>query len=171
MIGLPGEKDEDFTLKQVDRVLSENDGEIAAVILEPLIQGAGGMNICRKEFFDKMVKKFKKAGVLVIFDEVMTGFGRTGKMFASDYLVEKPDIICLAKSITGGYLPLAATIFSEKIHNEFSGENINKAFLHGHSYSANPLACAAALASIEIFNKEKTLKKIKKNFFDSSTMP
>tara|TARA_B100001029_G_C15035457_1_gene439828 strand:- start:185 stop:1483 length:1299 start_codon:yes stop_codon:yes gene_type:complete len=156
------EKDEDFTLKQVDRVLSENDGEIAAVILEPLIQGAGGMNICRKEFFDKMVKKFKKAGVLVIFDEVMTGFGRTGKMFASDYLVEKPDIICLAKSITGGYLPLAATIFSEKIHNEFSGENINKAFLHGHSYSANPLACAAALASIEIFNKEKTLKKIKK---------
>ncbi|MBS91616.1 MAG: adenosylmethionine--8-amino-7-oxononanoate transaminase [Rickettsiales bacterium] len=156
------EKDEDYTLSQIDRVLSENKDEIAAVILEPLIQGAGGMNICRKEFFDKMVGKFKKSGILVIFDEVMTGFGRTGKMFASDHLVEKPDIICLAKSITGGYLPLAATVFSEKIHSEFLGENIGKAFLHGHSYSANPLACAAALASIEIFNKEKTLKKIKK---------
>ena len=115
-------------LNIVDEVLSKNQEDIAAVIFEPLIQGAGGMKVCRKEFFDSMLKKFRDAGVIIIFDEVMTGFGRTGKMFAADYLKNKPDIMCLAKSMTGGYIPLAATIFSEKIHREFLGGDIKKLF-------------------------------------------
>ena len=156
------EKEELISLKTADEVLSSNKDDIAAVIFEPLIQGAGGMKICRKEFLDKLLKKFRDAGVLIIFDEVMTGFGRTGKMFAADYLKTKPDIMCLAKSLTGGYIPLAATVFSQKIHDEFFGDDIKKAFLHGHSFTANPIACAAALTSLELFEKEQTLKKVNK---------
>ena len=156
------EKEELISLKTADEVLSDNKDDIAAVIFEPLIQGAGGMKVCRKEFLDKLLKKFRDAGVLIIFDEVMTGFGRTGKMFAADYLKTKPDIMCLAKSLTGGYIPLAATVFSQKIHDEFFGDDIKKAFLHGHSFTANPIACAAALTSLELFEKEQTLKKVKK---------
>jgi len=156
------EKEELISLKTADEVLSSNKDDIAAVIFEPLIQGAGGMKVCRKEFLDKLLKKFRDAGVLIIFDEVMTGFGRTGKMFAADYLKTKPDIMCLAKSLTGGYIPLAATVFSQKIHDEFFGDDIKKAFLHGHSFTANPIACAAALTSLELFEKEQTLKKIEK---------
>ena len=106
-------------MEEIDDLLSENLDEIAAVIIEPLIQGASGMRICRKEYLNKAMKKFRDAGVIIIFDEVMTGFGRTGKMFACDHLKVKPDILCLAKSLTGGYLPLAATIFDEKIHRNF----------------------------------------------------
>ena len=156
------EKEELISLKTADEVLSSNKDDIAAVIFEPLIQGAGGMKVCRKEFLDKLLKKFRDAGVLIIFDEVMTGFGRTGKMFAADYLKTKPDIMCLAKSLTGGYIPLAATVFSQKIHDEFFGDDIKKAFLHGHSFTANPIACAAALTSLELFEKEQTLKKVEK---------
>jgi len=156
------EKEELISLKTADEVLSGNKDDIAAVIFEPLIQGAGGMKVCRKEFLDKLLKKFRDAGVLIIFDEVMTGFGRTGKMFAADYLKTKPDIMCLAKSLTGGYIPLAATVFSQKIHDEFFGDDIKKAFLHGHSFTANPIACAAALTSLELFEKEQTLKKVEK---------
>ena len=145
------EKEELISLEKADEVLSTNKDDIVAVIIEPLIQGAGGMRVCREEFLDKLLKKFREAGVLIIFDEVMTGFGRTGKMFAADYLKTKPDIICLAKSLTGGYIPLAATVFSKKIHDEFFGDDIKKTFLHGHSFTANPIACSAALTSIELF--------------------
>ena len=151
---------EELSLKKVDDLLNNKNNDIAAVIIEPLIQGASGMKVCRPEFIDKVVKKFKSKNIIVIFDEVMTGFGRTGKMFASDFLRFEPDIICLAKSITAGYLPLAATVFSEKIHNSFVDKDFKKTFLHGHSYTANPVACSAALASIEIFKRENTLKKI-----------
>ena len=154
------EKEELISLEKADAVLSTNKNDIVAVIFEPLIQGAGGMKICRKEFLDKLLKKFKEAGVLIIFDEVMTGFGRTGKMFAADYLKTKPDIMCLAKSLTGGYIPLAATIFNKKIHDEFFGDDIKKTFLHGHSFTSNPIACSAALTSIELFEKEQTLEKV-----------
>ena len=106
----------------------KDDSQIAALILEPYVQAAGGMKVAEDGYLKEIRKLCDEYDVLLILDEVATGFGRTGKMFASDYLVEKPDIICLAKSITGGYLPLAATIFSEKIHNEFSGENINVGF-------------------------------------------
>ncbi len=117
--------------------------------------------MCRPDFLNKVVKKFQSNDIIVIFDEVMTGFGRTGKMFASDFLEVCPDIICLAKSITSGYLPLAATIFKEKIHQEFVDLELNKAFLHGHSFTANPIACSAAIESIKIFKNENTLERVK----------
>ena len=156
------EKDEEQSLKEIDDLLSENLEQIAAVVIEPLIQGASGMRICRKEYLNKAMQKFRDAGVIIIFDEVMTGFGRTGKMFACDHLKVKPDILCLAKSLTGGYLPLAATIFDEKIHRNFFGDDISKSFMHGHSFTANPVACATALCSIKLFDKENSLKKVKK---------
>ena len=156
------ERAEKIALEETEKIIDKNGKRIAAVIMEPIIQGASGMKICRTEFLDKVLKKFKDSGIIIIFDEVMTGFGRTGKMFAADYLKIKPDIICLAKSLTGGYLPLAATVFDKKIHDNFFGGDISKAFLHGHSYTANPVACASALASLDLFKKENTLKKIKK---------
>ena len=155
------EKNERFALSQINNLLEKKSNDIAAVIIEPLIQGAGGMRICRKEFLEKVVLKFQSAGIIVIFDEVMTGFGRTGKMFACNHLKEaQPDIICLAKSITAGYLPLAATIFSDHIYKEFVTSDINKSLLHGHTYTANPIACEAALGSIELFKINNTLQKI-----------
>jgi len=156
------ERDEKIALEETEKIIDKNGKSIAALIIEPIIQGASGMRVCRTEFLDKVLKKFKDSGIIIIFDEVMTGFGRTGKMFAADYLKTKPDIICLAKSLTGGYLPLAATVFSKEIHDNFFGGDISKAFLHGHSYTANPVACASALASLDLFKKENTLKKIKK---------
>ena len=154
------EESERLAMNTAFKIVEKEKDKIAAVILEPLVQGAGGMKICRKEFLDKLVKMFKDQGILVIFDEVMTGFGRTGKMFATDHLTMKPDIICLAKSLTGGFIPLAATVFSEEIHKVFVDTNFNKTFLHGHSFSANPVACAAALSSLNLFNEDKTFIKI-----------
>ena len=154
------EESERLAMNAAYKIVEKEKGKIAAVILEPLVQGAGGMKICRKEFLDKLVKMFKDSGILVIFDEVMTGFGRTGKMFATDHLTMKPDIICLAKSLTGGFIPLAATVFSEEIHRVFVDTNFNKTFLHGHSFSANPVACAAALSSLNLFSEDKTFTKI-----------
>ena len=152
---------ENKALEVANQIIENNENEIAAVIFEPLIQGAGGMKICRKEFFNDLVKIFKKAGIIVIFDEVMTGFGRTGKMFATDHLDAKPDIICLAKSLTGGFIPLATTVFSEEIHQEFVDLNFEKTFLHGHTFTANPVACSVALSSIELFEKDNTFSNIK----------
>ncbi len=154
------DKNEKTALVEIEKILDKNHNEIAAVIIEPLVQGASGMKICRKEFLEKVVRKFKSAGIIVIFDEVLTGFGRTGKMFAMDFLDVKPDILCLAKSLTGGCLPLAATVFDEKIYQAFLDSDIEKAFLHGHSYTANPVSCAAAIKSLELFETENTLKKI-----------
>tara|TARA_B100001057_G_scaffold62016_1_gene55333 strand:- start:303 stop:1610 length:1308 start_codon:yes stop_codon:yes gene_type:complete len=154
--------EEEKALKKIDILLHKNSENIAAVILEPLIQGASGMKMCRPQYLDNVVKKFQSKGILVIFDEVLTGFGRTGKMFALDHLENKPDIVCLAKSLTAGYLPLGATVFSEYIHQAFVDISIKKAFLHGHSFSANPIACSAALESLDLFEKENTFKRIKK---------
>ena len=155
-------EEEEKSLSTIDEIIDKNGNELAAVIIEPLVQGASGMKICRPSFLNKVVKKFQSNEILVIFDEVMTGFGRTGKMFALDYLDVCPDIICLAKSITSGYLPLAVTIFKEKIHQEFVDLELNKAFLHGHSFTANPIACSAAIESLKIFKKENTLSLVKK---------
>ena len=156
------ELSEKESIREVENIINKEKDNIAAVIIEPLIQGAGGMRICRKEFLNKLIKIFKDSGIIVIFDEVMTGFGRTGKMFALDHLSEKPDIICLAKSLTGGYIPLAATIFNEEIHKEFVDSNFKKTFLHGHTFTANPVGCSAALASLNLFTKDRTFKNIKK---------
>ncbi len=154
------EEKELYCLSEADKIINKFGKDLIAIIIEPIIQGASGMKICRPEYLNKLVKKFKQNNILVIFDEVMTGFGRTGKMFATDHLNVIPDIICLAKSITGGYLPLAATIFTERIHNQFINLDISKSFLHGHSFTANPIACSAANTSIELFEKENTFLKI-----------
>ena len=149
------------SLEAIDLILDQVENEVAAVIIEPLVLGASGMKIYRADYLDKLVKKIKKRKILVIFDEVLTGFGRTGKMFATDHLDSNPDIICLAKGLTAGYIPLAATIFSEHIHKQFVNDDFSKTFLHGHSFTANPISCAAAIASMKIFDEEKTLEKVK----------
>ncbi|HVY53573.1 MAG TPA: adenosylmethionine--8-amino-7-oxononanoate transaminase [Gammaproteobacteria bacterium] len=135
--------------------------ELAAIIIEPLIQGASGMRICRSEFLRGLESLAKQYGVLVIYDEVMTGFGRTGELFACKKAGTQPDIICLAKGITGGFLPLAVTICQEYIYQGFLSNNIQQALTHGHSYTANPLGCAAGLASLQLLLKPETDKKIK----------
>ena len=154
------ESKEAAALEQFTAALSEHAHEIAVVIVEPLVQGAGGMNTCRPEFISRIVELAHEADVLVMFDEVMTGFGRTGTMFACQQTTV-PDIICLAKGLTGGFSPLAVTVASEKIYEAFLGDKFSMAFAHGHSYTANPLGCAAALASLDVFENENTLERIK----------
>lgn len=134
--------------------------EFSCVIIEPLVQGASGMRMYSSEFLDSLTLLAKQYGVLVIFDEVMTGFGRTGKMFAMDYCNEKPDIVTLSKGLTAGVLPMGLTITSNEIFNAFLSPDTTKAFLHGHSFTANPLACAVACASLDLFERPETWKSI-----------
>lgn len=133
--------------------------EVAAVVVEPLVQGAGGMLVAPKGFLKEVEKTCRELGILLICDEVATGFGRTGKMFACFHEEVRPDILACAKGITGGYLPLAATLTTDEIYEAFLGEySEQKTFFHGHTYTGNPLACAAALASMEVFEKEAVLE-------------
>jgi adenosylmethionine-8-amino-7-oxononanoate aminotransferase len=140
--------EEDLFLGSLKRALETN--EIAAFIFEPLILGVGGMKIYSKELMNQAIQLCKENGVLTIADEVMTGFGRTGTLFACDQLREKPDMMCLSKGITGGFLPLGATLCKQEIFDAFLSSSKAKALLHGHSYTANPLACAAGLASLDL---------------------
>lgn len=142
-------------LNQAIELLQDQKDKIAAIVVEPLVQGASGMRMCRPEFMNSLLSLCKEAGILLIFDEVMTGFGRTGKLFAWQHLSVEPDIICLAKGITGGFLPLAVTIANSKIFNSFLGNNFSKALAHGHSYTANPIACRAASVSLQILQEDK----------------
>lgn len=149
-------------LKRMEETLIENSREIAAVIMEPLVQAAGGMIVSPPGYLKGVRDLCTKYGVLLIADEVATGFGRTGRMFACEHEEVVPDIICLSKGITGGYLPLAATVAKEEVYNAFLGEFKDlKTFFHGHSYTGNPLGCAAALACLDIFEREKTLEVLK----------
>jgi adenosylmethionine---8-amino-7-oxononanoate aminotransferase len=125
-------------------------GSVAAFIFEPLVQGAAGMRMYEATLLDQLIKYAQDHGVICIADEVFTGFGRTGKLFASDYLNHKPDIIALSKGITGGTLPLGVTACAKKIVSAFESGEIHKTFFHGHSFTANPLACACANASFEL---------------------
>ncbi len=148
-------------LNRVEDILSAHHEEIAAVVIEPMIQGAAGMITSPRGYTKGIRELTKKYGLLLIADEVATGFGRTGRMFACDHESISPDILCLAKGITGGYLPLAATLTTEGIFNAFLGEyKEKKTFFHGHSYTGNPLASAAAMANLKIMKKEKVLKKL-----------
>ncbi len=148
-------------LERMEDILRENSSGIAAVIIEPLVQAAGGMIVSPAGYLKGVRDLCTKYNALMIADEVATGFGRTGKMFACEHEDVVPDIMCLSKGITGGYLPLAATIATDEIYNAFLGEFRElKTFFHGHSYTGNPLACAAALACLDIFEKEETLKKL-----------
>ncbi|GAB6035532.1 hypothetical protein JCM15519_00910 [Fundidesulfovibrio butyratiphilus] len=151
---------EDKALADVAAYFAAHPGEVAGVILEPLVQGAAGMRMVRPEFLRRLAELTTKAGALVIFDEVMTGFGRTGTLFACQRARVKPDIVCLAKGLSGGFLPLAATVAGEEIYQAFLGQGFDKAFAHGHSFTANPLGCAAGLASLKVFEEEDTLDKI-----------
>ena len=126
------------------------DGEVAGVIVEPLIQGASGMRMCRPSFLQQVEKLVRASGALLILDEVMTGFGRTGPLFACTKADIQPDMICLSKGLTGGFLPMAMTVTRPFIFDAFWGQDISRAFLHGHSYTANPLGCAAGLASLDL---------------------
>jgi adenosylmethionine-8-amino-7-oxononanoate aminotransferase len=130
--------------------------EIAALIVEPLIQAAAGMLLYPPEYLKTVRRLCSKYNVLLIVDEVATGFGRTGCMFACEHVGISPDLMCVAKGITGGYLPLAATLTTEKLYRAF----LNHTFYHGHTYTGNPLACAAALANLDIFRKERTIEKL-----------
>lgn len=157
-IPVPTKGNEEKSLQAFSEAIETND--VAAFIFEPLVQGAGGMVMYDAKQLDVLMEKCKSKNILVIADEVMTGFGRTGKMFATDHCVNKPDIICLSKGLTGGFLPLGATVCCEKIYNAFLTSDRTKTFFHGHSYTANPLACTAGLASLELFDMEKTMGKI-----------
>lgn len=150
-----------YCLNRFEKIVKKNSKKICAVILEPLIQGAAGMIIQPKGFISGVRKITERCGILLIFDEVATGFGRTGKMFACNHEKVTPDILCLAKGITGGYLPLSATLLKEKIYRAFLGEYREfKTFFHGHTYTANPLACAVALASLKLFKEKKVLESL-----------
>ena len=137
-----------------------NLNEVAAFIYEPLLQAAGGMNMYAAEDLNELLCTLKQRDVITIADEVMTGFGRTGNLFASEYMHHKPDIICLSKGLTGGSLPLSITACRQEIFDSFLSDDLQKTFFHGHSYTANPIACAAALASLDLLQKEECLTNI-----------
>ena len=150
-------------LEKMEALLKRHHEDIAAVIIEPVVQGAGGMLVSPPGYLKGVKRLCRKYRVLLIADEVATGFGRTGKMFACEYEHISPDILCLAKGITGGYLPLAATITTERIYRQFLGKYKDfKTFFHGHTYTGNQLACTSAIASLNIFKKEKAIVKMQK---------
>ena len=143
-----------------DAIARERD-KLAAVVVEPLMQGAAGMWPHPPEYLRTLREATDEAGVLLICDEVATGFGRTGTMFASEQAGVAPDLLCVAKGITGGYLPLAATLATERIHDAFLGPPAEgRTFFHGHTYTGNPLGCAAALASLDLFERDRTLDRL-----------
>ncbi len=145
----------------MERLLVENEGEVAAVVMEPLVQGAAGILVHPEGYLHAVRELCDRRGVLLILDEVATGFGRTGRMFACEHEDVAPDLLCLAKGITGGYLPLAATLATERVYEGFLGEFEEfRTFFHGHTYTGNPLACAAALATLDVFEQERTLERL-----------
>jgi len=152
----PGNKEEILAL--LEKTLASND--VAALIYEPMIQGVGGMRLFDKETLDELLRIVKDKNVLLIADEVMTGFGRTGKTFASEYLSTLPDIVCLSKGISGGFLGMGATAANATVYQAFDTKDKKKVFLHGHSYTGNALACVAANASLDILLQSETLSKI-----------
>ncbi len=150
-------KREDKIIEQLEELLNNNPGKYAGIMIEPLVQGAGGMRMCREEFLQKLHWVNRQFGTLLLFDEVMTGFGRTGDWFASRRAQVEPDIICLAKGLTGGFLPLSVTVCSDEVYDAFRSDDPIKTFWHGHSYTANPIGCAAALASLDLMKENEAV--------------
>ena len=148
--------------QQVKETIEKYKNEIACFIYEPLLQGAGGMRMYSHKDLDSLLSLLKKENIICIADEVLTGFYRTGKFFAGDYLSEKADIICLSKGLTGGTMALGVTACTNEIYNAFVTDDKTKTFFHGHSFTANPLACTTALASLELLKRNKTSKKIER---------
>jgi adenosylmethionine---8-amino-7-oxononanoate aminotransferase len=143
----------------LDALLAEHGSQVAAVIVEPLVQGAAGMLMQPPGYLRQVRELCDEYGVLLICDEVATGFGRTGRMFACDHEAVTPDLLCLGKGLTGGYLPLAATLATERVYEGFLGRfDEFRTFFHGHTFTGNPLACAAAIATLETFERERTME-------------
>jgi adenosylmethionine-8-amino-7-oxononanoate aminotransferase len=148
-------------IEDAQEKITENKDRLAALVMEPLMQGAAGMWRQPAEYVQEMSEVCRSHGILLVLDEVATGFGRTGKMLACEHAGVAPDILCLAKGITGGYLPLAATLSTEEIFSAFLGEYKEyKTFFHGHTYTANPLGCAAAIANLELFERKRIIENM-----------
>jgi adenosylmethionine-8-amino-7-oxononanoate aminotransferase len=147
---------EQLSLNKLADHLALHGKEIAAFVLEPLVQGASGMNMCTPRFLRELEKLVRSYGILIIYDEVMTGFGRVGEYFSCLKSETTPDIICASKTISGGFLPRAMTVCHEKVYAAFLSDNISTALIHGHTFTANPLACAASLASLKLLQRSET---------------
>jgi len=146
---------------KLEEILFNHGAEIAAVVVEPLVQGAAGIIVAPEGYLARVREACDRHNVLLIADEVAVGFGRTGRMFACEHEGVSPDLMCLAKGITGGYLPLAATLATDEVYGAFLGEHREcKTFFHGHTYTGNPLACAAALASLDLFETDRVLDRL-----------
>lgn len=156
-VPVPGQ--EDAVLAQAETLFAN---DVAAFIAEPLVQGAGGMVMYEPEVLNELIKLARQHGALVIADEVMTGFGRTGKLFASHHLTQKPDLMCLSKGLTGGTMALGVTTCTAPIYDAFLSNDKAKTLFHGHSFTANPLACAAALASMDLLLRVETQADIER---------
>ncbi len=148
------------SLAEMEQILAEQGRDVAAILIEPMLQGAGGMIMRSREFLMGVRRLCDHYGALLIADEVLTGFGRTGKMFACEHGPVNPDIICLSKALTGGYMPLGVTAATEEIYSAFLSEDRRRTFFHGHSYTANPLACAVALASLDLLVENESLARV-----------
>lgn len=154
----PVAEEETPCLERARALFAKHGTEIAALVVEPLVQGAAGMRMHSPEYLNAIIDMARGAGALVICDEVAVGFGRTGTMFAMEQVGRRPDIMCLAKGISGGYLPLAATVVSDAIYDAFRGPYSDyRTLFHGHTYTGNALACASALGSLDVFEREQTL--------------
>jgi adenosylmethionine-8-amino-7-oxononanoate aminotransferase len=149
-------------LGSLEAALKARGGEVAAVVVEPMLQAAGGMITWPAEYLSGARALCDRYGTLLIADEVLTGFGRTGRMFACEHAAIAPDIICLSKAITGGYLPLGATVATEPIYESFLSEDRHKTFFHGHSFTGNPLACAVGCASLTLFQTDNVLARVRR---------
>jgi adenosylmethionine---8-amino-7-oxononanoate aminotransferase len=149
-------------LGDLNRILEQQGDTVAGVLVEPMLQGAGGMIVWPAEFLAGIRRSCDRHGVLMIADEVLTGFGRTGLMFACEHAAVVPDIICLSKALTAGYLPLGVTAASEAVYAAFLSDDRTKTFFHGHSFTANPLACAVAIASLRLFDETPVLESVRR---------
>ncbi len=154
------EEKEQEALSQIKKTFENNKGQVAALIVEPLMQGAGGLRFSRPEFIKAVTEMAHSYDVLVIYDEVAVGFGRTGTLFACEKIGAAPDLICLSKGLTSGYLPMSVTVATDRVYDVFLNDDPDRAFLHSHSFTANPLACSVALRSLELFEEDKILEKI-----------
>jgi adenosylmethionine---8-amino-7-oxononanoate aminotransferase len=148
-------------LAALERILAEGEGTIAGVLIEPMLQAAGGMIVWPVEFLAGVRRLCSKYPTLMIADEVLTGFGRTGKLFACEHARIQPDLMCLSKALTGGYMPLGVTAASEPVFEAFLSQDRRKTFFHGHSFTANPLACAVARASLELLLTAGALDRVR----------
>ena len=157
-IPVPTAGNEEKSIATLKNLVATDD--YAAFLFEPLVQGAAGMVMYAPEVLDALISICKDANVFTIADEVMTGFGKTGKTFASDYLENKPDMMCLSKALTGGTIPMAITSFTQEIFDGFYDDDTNKALFHGHTFTANPTGCAAALASISLLQTDEMQNNI-----------